>query len=192
MSRTNERSKNKQPLSKTAWMEKALEKIGEVGVARIQVESLARELGVTKGSFYWHFKDKEELLSETMAYWYESATKLIGLTAKRSFKDPRDRLQYLYKLALNPRYDVPGGPVERALQEWSRVSTIASEVTQRVDQERIDFLADAYIELGHSEIEARRAATLALAQMIGLNVLSRSQPNGDRTGYLRAFIANFD
>ena len=69
MPRTIERSNNKQRLSKAVWMEKTLEKIGEVGVASIQVELLARELGVTKGSFYWHFPSREALLSATLSYW---------------------------------------------------------------------------------------------------------------------------
>ncbi len=191
MPRTIERSNNKQRLSKAVWMEKTLEKIGEVGVASIQVELLARELGVTKGSFYWHFKDKQELIREALVYWYDSATRLISQAAKRNFDDPRDRLRYVYKLALNIRYDVPGGAVERALQEWARISTLATEITQRVDQERISFLADAYIELGHSELEARQTATLALAQLTGINVLLRSQPNRDRSEYLRAIITQF-
>lgn len=178
-------------LSKDAWLKHTLKTIGEVGVANIQIESLARELNVTKGSFYWHFKGRDELLNDALSYWYETATRIIGRAANRSFTDPIDRLRYFFSLAFNRRYDVPGGPVERALQEWARISEAASETTQRVDQERIRLIADAYIELGKSEVDARRIATMALGQIIGLNVLSRSQPKEDLADYNQAFQIMF-
>ena len=185
------KSGDSKQLSKDAWLKHTLKTIGEVGVANIQIESLAKDLNVTKGSFYWHFKGRDELLNDALAYWYETATRIIGRAANRSFSDPIDRLRYFFSLAFNQRYDVPGGPVERALQEWARVSEAASKTTQRVDQERIRLIADAYIELGKSEVDARRIATMALGQIIGLNVLSRSEPREDLTDYNKAFQIMF-
>ena len=191
MGNTKKKLPDQKRLSKDAWLKHTLKTIGEVGVANIQIESLARDLNVTKGSFYWHFKDKDSLLSDALSYWYETATKIIGRAANRSFTDPMDRLQYLFSLALNRRYDVPGGPVERALQEWARISEAASETTQRVDQERIRLISEAYIELGKSEVNARRTATLALGQIIGLNVILHSRPGEDHAEYVQAFQKMF-
>ena len=185
------KSGDSKQLSKDAWLKPPLKTIGEVGVANIQIESLAKDLNVTKGSFYWHFKGRDALLNDALSYWYETATRIIGRAANRSFSDPIDRLRYFFSLAFNQRYDVPGGPVERALQEWARVSEAASKTTQRVDQERIRLIADAYIELGKSEVDARRIATMALGQIIGLNVLSRSEPREDLTDYNKAFQIMF-
>ena len=185
------KSGDSKQLSKDAWLKHTLKTIGEVGVANIQIESLAKDLNVTKGSFYWHFKGRDALLNDALSYWYETATRIIGRAANRSFSDPIDRLRYFFSLAFNQRYDVPGGPVERALQEWARVSEAASKTTQRVDQERIRLIADAYIELGKSEVDARRIATMALGQIIGLNVLSRSQPKEDLADYNQAFQIMF-
>ncbi|MBJ7498124.1 MULTISPECIES: TetR/AcrR family transcriptional regulator [Sphingomonadales] len=185
------KSGDSKQLSKDAWLKHTLKTIGEVGVANIQIESLAKDLNVTKGSFYWHFKGRDALLNDALSYWYETATRIIGRAANRSFSDPIDRLRYFFSLAFNQRYDVPGGPVERALQEWARVSEAASKTTQRVDQERIRLIADAYIELGKSEVDARRIATMALGQIIGLNVLSRSEPREDLTDYNKAFQIMF-
>ncbi len=191
MSEASNGSKKRIRLSKDIWLKHTLRKIGEVGVAGIQIESLAKELNVTKGSFYWHFHDRETLLYETLSYWYNSATKAIGLAGKSAFDDPLDRLRYFYTLALNRRHDVPGGSVERALQEWARVSEIAAETTRRVDQDRISLIADAYIELGKSEIQAHQTATMALAQIIGLNILSRSQANRCHADGTKAFLAAY-
>jgi len=191
MSEANNGSKKRVRLSKDIGSKHTLSKIGEVGVAGIQIESLAKELNVTKGSFYWHFQDREKLLCETLSYWYNSATKAIGLAGKRDFDDPLDRLRYFYTLALNRRHDVPGGSVERALQEWARVSEIAAETTRRVNQDRISLISDAYIELGKREHQARQTATMALAQIIGLNILSRSQTKRCHAEDTKAFLAVF-
>lgn len=178
-------------LSKDIWLKHTLGKIGEVGVAGVQIESMAKELGVTKGSFYWHFQDRDSLLSEALAYWYDSATKAIGRVGKRDFENPVDRLRYFYTLALNRKPDVPGGPIERALHQWGRVSEIAAETTRRVDQDRIGLIAEAYVELGKSEHQARQTAKMALANIVGLNILSRFDGKPCDAEDAKAFLALF-
>jgi AcrR family transcriptional regulator len=178
-------------LSKDAWLKHTLAKIGEVGVRGIEIESMAKELNVTKGSFYWHFKDKDSLISEALSYWYESTTRSIGLSGQRNFKNPLDRLRYFFTLALSSRPDVPGGPIERALHEWARISELAAEITCCVDRERINLIAGAYVEMGRSDHEARRAATLALASIIGLNVLLRTRVERSQAEDVQAFSAIF-
>ena len=191
MSVSSNRSTKRAKLSKHIWLRHTLVKIGEVGIANIQIESLARDLQVTKGSFYWHFKDRDSLLSETLAYWYNSATKAIGRVGKRDFDDPLKRLEYLYALALNRRPDVPGGPIERALHEWGRASEIAAETIRRVDQDRISLIAEAYVEMGKSEHQARQTARMALANIVGLNILTHADGKRCQAEDAKAFFALF-
>jgi len=191
MPKENGESKKRVRLSKDSWLKHTLTKIGEIGVANIQIESLAKELAVTKGSFYWHFKDRDALLAETLTYWYGSATKAIGLAGQRDFADPVDRLRYFFTLGFNHRPDVPGGAVERALHEWARISEIAEQTTRQVDEDRIDLIANAYIESGMNEHEARRTATMALAQLTGLNILSRSKGKRCKAQDAKAFLEVF-
>lgn len=191
MSVSSNRSTKPARLSKDIWLSHTLVKIGEVGIANIKIESLARDLQVTKGSFYWHFKDRDSLLSETLSYWYNSATKAIGRVGKRDFDDPLNRLEYFYTLALNRRPDVPGGPIERALHEWGRVSEIAAETIRRVDQDRISLIAEAYVEMGKSENQARQIARMALASIVGLNILTHSEGKRCQAEDAEAFFALF-
>ena len=188
MSDTNSGERERVRLSKDSWLSHTLTKIGEVGVANIQIEALAKELRVTKGSFYWHFKNRDALLSETLEYWYRSATKAIGLAAQRNFEEPIDRLRYFFTLAFNRRPDVPGGPIEQALREWARISEIAEQTTRQVDEDRVSLIADAYSELGMGEYQARQRATMALAQITGLNLLSRAMGKRCQTQNAKAFL----
>ncbi len=191
MSDDSDGSGKKVRLSKDSWLKHTLCKIGDVGVAAIEIESLAKELKVTKGSFYWHFQNRDSLLSETLRYWYNSATMAIGLVGKRDYNAPLDRLRYFFTLALNNSPDVPGGPVEQALREWARVSDLAAETTRRVDQDRMSLIADAYVELGQSREQARQTAAMALAHIIGLNILMRSKSPQQQAEDIRAFLDLF-
>ncbi len=92
---------------------------------------------------------------------------------------------------MNKSPDVPGGPVEQALREWARVSDLAAETTRRVDQDRMSLIADAYVELGQSREQARQTAAMALAHIIGLNILMRSKSPQQQAEDTRAFLDLF-
>ena len=56
-------------LSKEEWLARALEVLGKKGAGELTIESLARHLGVTKGSFYWHFRDRADFFRQLIEYW---------------------------------------------------------------------------------------------------------------------------
>ena len=86
-------------LSKHVWIVAALQEVGNGGVAQVRIEVLARALGVTKGSFYWHFKDRDALLGEMLRFWQQSLTSAVGRFVRTKIETPRDRLSYLLGLA---------------------------------------------------------------------------------------------
>ncbi len=63
--------------SKKSWLDAALKALARGGIDRVRVESLAKNLGVTKGSFYWHFKDREQFLDELLNFWAEQSTQTV-------------------------------------------------------------------------------------------------------------------
>ena len=64
-------------LSADDWANAALDLIAEQGVASVAVEPLARRLGVTKGSFYWHFPSREALLVAALERWEKMEQDLL-------------------------------------------------------------------------------------------------------------------
>src|SRR5262249_49710191 len=76
------------------WEDAALEALGSSGLAAVNGQWLARTLGVTKGSFYWHFADREALLKATLARWEESYTERV-IAALDAIAEPRRRLEQL-------------------------------------------------------------------------------------------------
>lgn len=160
-------------LSKQDWIVAALREIGERGVAGLRLDNMTRSLAVTKGSFYWHFKDRDALLVEMVRYWQHSLTSAVGDFIRTEFDAPRDRMNYLLRLASDDRHDVPGGAVEHALREWARSSELARRTVLEVDNERLAILTDIYMEMGMRKSRAASAALLALSHLIGVNVIHR-------------------
>ena len=69
MAQAAEKKKDRSKLSAGDWEQQALELIAEKGIRAVAVESLARRMGVTKGSFYWHFPNRDALLEQSLLRW---------------------------------------------------------------------------------------------------------------------------
>lgn len=153
-------------LSATDWELAALEAIAEQGVSGAAVEPLARRLGVTKGSFYWHFPTREALLKAALERW-EGADEGDFLGGE-PIADPRERLRALFRLTGR---DLPSHAVYSALLR-ALDHPIVQPVMSRVSQKRIDFLTATYTQLGLDPVVASFRARLTYAAYAGFLQLS--------------------
>jgi AcrR family transcriptional regulator len=160
------------PLTASDWERTALVAIAENGLQAVAVEPLARRLGVTKGSFYWHFPNRRALLSAAISRWEQD--QLAGLEGP-SPADPPGQLQALVDRALK----LLGQPtVQRRLTaEADRDPQIAAALA-RVTQARIKRIEAIYTAFGLPRKEARARAAVAYAAVLGLEQI-------DRVGELR-------
>ncbi|HET7844878.1 MAG TPA: helix-turn-helix domain-containing protein [Xanthomonadales bacterium] len=149
-------------LSATDWERAALDVIAEQGVAGVAVEPLARRLGVTKGSFYWHFGTRDALLEAALRRWEHLDTE--GLLAQVDrIADPRERLVQLFKrTSTELKTHVIYAALLRALDHDA-----VKPVMQRLSQRRINYLAVAYRALGMGRRESMDRARLAYAAYVG-------------------------
>ncbi len=158
-------------LEKLDWLELALKTLAEESVDKVLVVPLAKKLGVTKGSFYWHFKSRDEFLMEVLALWRERATRrIIDIVNARS-DDPAERLAYLFKIAVQTKYESPGGSLELAIRAWARLDPQARRVVALVDDERLDYLTEQYVQLGFTEDEARTRALMQYSFSTGNGIV---------------------
>lgn len=140
-------------VSKQDWISAALETLAMSGIESVKVERLAKQLGVAKSGFYWHFKDRHALLRELLHYWEEEYTGVVVAKARLKELTPRDRLleivRLIHKLDLN-KYDLP-------FQAWATSDVMAHKTVSRVIDARLGFLRETFRELGFSgdELEMR-------------------------------------
>jgi len=151
-------------LDEKAWIIAALKKLATHGIDGVRVELLARELGVTKGSFYWHFKDRNELRAAMLDYWRSRATVMLIERMDQSGVSPTARLEQLIELVVHARSRW-GDEVELALRMWARQDPRAQATLAEVDQLRVRYIANLLADAGVAEPESRARALLIYAFM---------------------------
>jgi AcrR family transcriptional regulator len=126
-----------QRLDAAAWAEAGLAVLAESGVDAVRVEPLARLLGVTKGSFYWHFKDRADLLSAMLVAWRRQATLRIIERIERTQRSPLDKLRQLIDLPVVGKNSARGASLELAIRLWAKSDAQAAEAIKEIDEQRL-------------------------------------------------------
>lgn len=149
-------------LSADDWELGALDLIAEQGVNALAVEALARRLGVTKGSFYWHFRTREALLKAALERWEHDDDRAL-VAQVDPIPDPRERLRELFRrVAREVQPHRIYAALLKALDHPQVLPLMA-----RVSQRRMDFLALAYRQTGMDRVTALNRARLAYAAYVG-------------------------
>lgn len=158
-------------LSAADWEVAALDSLSESGLEGVAVERLARKLGVTKGSFYWHFADRDAILKAALARWEKSHTEQV-IAVVSDVRNPRERLTRLIGLALTA-----GRSDQIHIALGASEHPLARAALARVTRRRLAYLESCYVELGRKRDEARRDAFFAYAVYVGLVHLHLEAPN---------------
>ncbi|MBT2368866.1 TetR family transcriptional regulator [Streptomyces sp. ISL-10] len=151
------------------WSTAALRAMARGGVAAVSVNALAGELEATRGSFYWHFKDRDALLTAALEVWERDDTTAL-IAELGDITDPRQRLTALFTIALGQEDIKDLEPAIVAHADHPAVAPVLRRVTER----RIAYLTDLYTELGLDTAAARRQAVAAYAAFLGWLELRRS------------------
>jgi AcrR family transcriptional regulator len=159
------------PLSRHAWEIAALEAMARGGLAGVAVEPLAARLGATKGSFYWHFANREALIVAALERWERDYTDYV---IARVESEPRieERIRLLFTIVLGS-----------ARNELVEVSLLASSqdplvrpMLERVTERRVAYVASLFETLGFGRAEARRRSLLAYCAFLGHAQLAHTLP----------------
>jgi AcrR family transcriptional regulator len=145
------------------WERGALEMIAEEGVAALAVEALARRLGVTKGSFYWHFKNREALLQATLKRWEADDENELQSHIGAVHDDPRERLGALFRWVSG---EIQPHRIYAALLQ-ALDHPLVKPVMTRVSQRRMDLLMLAFRQASLGVEDARHRARLTYAAYVG-------------------------
>ena len=165
---------NETRLSAQDWALAALQAIADGGLAAVAVEPLARTLGVTKGSFYAHYRNRDELIAAALAEWVRSHAE-GGLAEYAAIADPARRLRELLTAVVHAVQ--PLAPSVQLSLLADRNDPQVREVVRRVDRARLDLLARTYRELGLPPDRAATRARVAYAAILGLLHLAQTDPD---------------
>jgi AcrR family transcriptional regulator len=155
-------------LSAEDWALAALDVVAESGLAAVAVEPLAKRLGVTKGSFYWHFRDRPALLEALIADWESRATAPMLDRLKRTGGEPAGRLTALMATVAAEG----GGSLDPAMRAWAQNDLKAAASVGRVDAARLTYIAGEFRALGFAATDAWTRARLFYLHLLGEHALA--------------------
>lgn len=173
-------------LGRAGWIAAARAAFIEGGLAGVRVDIIRRQLGVTTGSFYWHFKDREALLAEILADWEETNSRPLFDAVAGAGDDPERQfadvcMVWLEESAFSPAYDW-------AIRDWARTSPKVEEAVRRVDDRRIELLHGIFRRLGNGEPEALVRARITYFHQVGYYALRISESPQTRRDLLPTYI----
>lgn len=160
------------------WVEAAIDVLARDGIAGLRVEVLAKRCGVTKGSFYWHFKDRQALLDAVLAFWKEGRIRDIEKVTSVAPGKERDQLHYaieVYGASRNRK----GMAIELAVRDWARHDAQAAMVVESVDLYRLECTRKLFVAAGMSDAEAKSRSLLLYACVFGLSLMHYSHFDND-------------
>jgi AcrR family transcriptional regulator len=129
-------------LTKEGWLDHALALLAAEGHPALTALGLSRALGVSRGSFYWHFDSLDAFSTALVAHWAARTTDPLILAVAQQ-TDPARALNLLLRQALRS-----GAGLERAMRAWATVNRQVAELVEQVDQRRIGVAVDLLAQLG--------------------------------------------
>jgi AcrR family transcriptional regulator len=136
--------KKTQRVSKAQWLDMGLEVLETDGIAGVRIEILAKRLGISKSGFYWHFKNRDQLLNELLNHWSRELTEVATTNPEMLALEPKNRIIKTAEMILEydlTRYEIP-------IRQWALHDAVAARAVRKVNRLRLSFLSEAFSELG--------------------------------------------
>jgi AcrR family transcriptional regulator len=153
-------------LGRQDWLTMGIQVLIEKGVEAVKIDPLAKLLNVTRGSFYWHFKDRNDLLEAILHEWEARNTKRIIAQVEELESSPSFKLMRLFEIAAQD-----DNRFEKAIRIWSDNDSRAFAAIEQVDRQRLDYLQDLFLQLGFSETDAKVRAQIVYSVRLGWFVM---------------------
>ncbi|WP_345795275.1 TetR/AcrR family transcriptional regulator [Thauera sp. JM12B12] len=162
--------KPRSQLDRDAWVAGAVEVLAEEGIAGLRVEVLAKRLKVTKGSFYWHFTDRRDLLLAVLSHWKEGRIRDI---IKQTRAQAGRELEQIYHVidVYSASRSRRGMMIELAVRDWARRDAEAGAIVAEVDDVRLRCARELFLACGVPMEEASSRCMLLYAYVFGVSLM---------------------
>jgi len=168
------------------WLNLALETLVSEGVEAVRILSLGQKLNVSRSSFYWYFKSRQDLLDQLLEYWRNNNTRFIVERASRPAPSITQGVLNVFECWLdeslfNPRLDF-------AVRAWSRISPEVRRIVREEDEARVDAIRALFRRHGYDETDAFVRARVLYFVQIGYYSLEIVEPLANRLSLTPAYL----
>jgi AcrR family transcriptional regulator len=157
-------------LSANDWLDQGLKALASRGFTALKAEPLAKAMGVSRGSFYWHFADIGAFHAAILARWHEVAAEQIIANVEAASKD-ENPLARLLRRVFGERLTL-----ERAVRTWASVDTAARAAVQAIDRRRLGYVESLLMQAGLPADVARARAQILYWAFLGFALSDQPLP----------------
>jgi AcrR family transcriptional regulator len=170
-------------LSAKDWLDQGLKTLTRNGFTALKAEPLAKAMGVSRGSFYWHFADIGAFHAAILKHWRDVAAEQIiaNLEAASGNADP---LALLLRRAFGTRLTL-----EKAVRTWASVDPLARSAVQAIDRRRLNYVERLFRANGFSPGVARARAQILYWAFLGFALSERPLPRAKQAAVLDELLA---
>lgn len=169
------------------WLAAAQRRLVDRGIDAVKIGPLAADLKVTRGSFYWHFRDRNHLLQTLLDQWraqsHEMFDRLVGGDAASGMEE----FVRLVHLWIDESEFDPA--LESAMRDWARTSEDVSAVVKAVDEERIAYIKRIFLDFGYGEDEAFIRARVTYFHQVGYYTIGYNESHDARMALLPTYVS---
>lgn len=171
------------------WLDAAVRLLIEEGIDQVKVQRLAALLGASRGSFYWHFRNREELLDAILQRWQENNTDALIAALGPPERPLEQRILGLFTLWMEqhpfyPRFD-------NAVRAWAAKSPKARRVQRRADRQRLQHLERLFLDAGYPPAEAKVRGDVFYFTQVGYYALDLDETKAERLAKLELYFRAF-
>ncbi len=179
-------------LARTDWVDAAREALVKGGVHAVKIDLIANRLKITRGSFYWHFKNRAEVLSALVELWESQNTKPFEDIVRRPDIGATEKFAAMARLWLEEKsFD---WRFDSAMRDWARSSRAVAKKLAAIDDFRMDLFEQVFAEMGYPPFEAKVRARVTYFHQVGYYTLGIQEDQRARRDmfpmYLRILAGN--
>jgi len=180
------RRKRRPVLGRDAWLDAARQALIEEGTAGVEVNKLAKRLGVSRGGFYWFFESRDQLLDALIAYWADTSTTLFERILDPANRDGAREFHQLIDLWIeesdyDPKWD-------GAVRDWARTSARVLKAVRTVDDRRIGIIEKVFHDLGYTGQDALVRARVTYYHQVGYYAMGVRESRSRRAELLPFYV----
>ncbi|WP_171117343.1 TetR/AcrR family transcriptional regulator [Ruegeria sp. HKCCA5463] len=156
------------------WLNVAMDVLISDGVDQIKVLNLAERMAVSRSSFYWYFKSRQELLDALLARWQATNTAALVAQAEAPAETITAAVCNVHRCVVNT--DLFDTALDFAVRDWARKSGKVRRILDQSDARRLEALHAMFARYGYSEIEAETRARVLYYMQIGYDLAQLNEP----------------
>ncbi|MDQ2708592.1 MAG: TetR/AcrR family transcriptional regulator [Actinomycetota bacterium] len=172
---------------RSSWIDAGLRALAAGGPEAVRIELLAQALGVTRGSFYWHFKGRDAFLEEMLDMWERRSTDEALERVESEGGNPRDKVRRAGMLTFSRELL----PVDLAVREWARRDQSVAVRLRRVDNRRMAYLRSLISTLCPDADDVEARSMLAFSLVFGNHFIAADHGARSRTEVLELAMERF-